>query len=206
MQHLRERRALNYGDYAYIENFLQEGWSTFPLANIPRRQQHFELWLRPVKPANSLFALRAALFETDKLIREGIPQPAFESTRTFLANYSNLWTQDVSRRLGYAIDAVVYGKDLVKELQARLPKMKKADVDRAIRKHLSLSGLTIVLVAEKGQEVADKLVSGGPTGITYDTGGTPESVIVEDDIIKRFPITIQKEAVRVVPVEQMFEN
>jgi len=205
MQHLRERRALNYGDYAYIENFIQEGWSTFPLANIPRRQQHFEIWLRPVKPTNSLFALRAALFETDKLIRDGIPQAAFDATRTFLANYSNLWAQDVSRRLGFAIDAVVYGKDLVKELQARLVKMKKADVDRAIRKHLSLSGLTIVLVAENGQEVADKLVTGGPTGITYDTGGTPESVIAEDDIIKRFPITIQKEAVRVVPVEQMFE-
>jgi zinc protease len=206
MQHLRERRALNYGDYAYIENFIQDGWSTFPLPNIPRRQQHFEIWLRPVKPANSLFALRAALFETDKLIREGIPQSAFDTTRTFLANYSNLWAQDVSRRLGFAIDGVVYGKDLINELQARLPKMKKADVDRAIRKHLSLSGLTFVIVAEKGQEVADKLVSGGPTGITYDTGGTPESVIAEDDIIKRFPITIQKESARVVPVEQMFEK
>jgi zinc protease len=206
MQHLRERRALNYGDYAYIENFIQEGWSTFPLANIPRRQQHFEIWLRPVKPANSLFALRAALFETDKLIREGIPQAAFETTRTFLANYSNLWAQDASRRLGYAVDGVVYGKDLIKELQARLPKMKKADVDRAIRKHLSLSGLTIAIVADKGQEVADQLISGGATGITYDTGGTPESVIAEDDMIKRFPITIQKESVRVVPVEQMFEK
>ena len=74
MNHLRERRALNYGDYAYIENFIQDGWSTFPLPNIPRRQQHFEIWLRPVPPQNSLFALRAALFETDKLIREGIPQ------------------------------------------------------------------------------------------------------------------------------------
>ena len=47
---------------------------TFPLPNIPRRQQHFEIWLRPVPPQNSLFALRAALFETDKLIREGIPE------------------------------------------------------------------------------------------------------------------------------------
>jgi zinc protease len=206
MQHLREQRGLNYGDYAYVENFIQEGWSTFPLANIARRQQHFEIWLRPVKPANSLFALRAALFETDKLIREGIPKAAFETTRTFLANYSNLWAQDVSRRLGFAIDAVVTGKDLVKELQARLPKMKKADVDRAIRKHISLSGLTIAIVADKGQEVADKLVSGGPTGITYDSSGTPESIIAEDDIIKRFPITIQKDATRVVPVEQMFEK
>ena len=73
MNHLREMRGLNYGDYAYIENFIQDGWTTFPLPNIPRRQQHFEIWLRPVPPHNSLFALRAALYETDKLIREGIP-------------------------------------------------------------------------------------------------------------------------------------
>ena len=85
-------------------------------------------------PQNSLFALRAALYETDKLIREGIPRGRLRGdASTFLANYSNLWAQDVSRRLGYAIDAVVTGKDLVKELQARLPKMKKADVDRAVQ-------------------------------------------------------------------------
>ena len=136
MNHLREMRGLNYGDYAYVENFIQDGWTTFPLPNIPRRQQHFEIWLRPVPPHNSLFALRAALYETDKLIRDGIPQAGFEATRTFLANYSNLWAQDASRRLGFAIDAVITGKDVVKELQARLPKMKKADVDRAVRKHL----------------------------------------------------------------------
>ena len=73
MNHLREMRGLNYGDYAYVENFIQDGWTTFPLPNIPRRQQHFEIWLRPVPPHNSLFALRAALYETDKLIRDGIP-------------------------------------------------------------------------------------------------------------------------------------
>jgi zinc protease len=206
MNQLREVRGLNYGDYAYIENFIQEGWSTFPLANIPRRQQHFELWLRPVKPANSLFALRAALFETDKLIRDGIPQPAFDATRTFLANYSNLWAQDVSRRLGYAIDAVVTGKDMVKELQARLPKMKKSEVDAAARKYLSVEGVTIAIVAEKGQAVADALMSGGPTGITYDTAGTPPDVVAEDDLIKRFPVPVEKENVRVVPVDKLFEK
>ena len=105
MNQLREVRGLNYGDYAYIENFIQDGWTTFPLPNIARRQQHFEIWLRPVPPHNGLFALRAALYETDKLIRDGIPQAGFEATKTFLMNYSNLWAQDVSRRLGYAIDA-----------------------------------------------------------------------------------------------------
>jgi zinc protease len=206
MMHLREQRGLNYGDYAYIENFIQDGWTTFPLPNIPRRQQHFEIWLRPVPPQNSLFALRAALYETDKLIREGIPEKSFQATKTFLTNYSNLWAQDVSRRLGFAIDAVVTGKDLVKELQARLPKMKKADVDRAVRKHLSLGGLSVAIVADKGQTIVDQLTSGGPTPIIYDTGGTPANIIAEDDIIKRFPIAFEKDACRIVPVDQMFER
>jgi zinc protease len=206
MNHLRGDRGLNYGDYAYIENFIQEGWSTFPLANIPRRQQHFEIWLRPVPPQNALFALRAALYETDKLIREGIPEEGFEATKAFLANYSNLWAQDVSRRLGFAIDAAVTGKDLVKELQARLPKMKKADVDKAIKKHLALEGLSIAIVSDHGQAVADKLVSGAPTPITYDTKGTPPAIEAQDDVIERFPVPVAKANVRVVPVDQMFEK
>jgi zinc protease len=206
MNQLREVRGLNYGDYAYIENFIQDSWTTFPLPNIARRQPHFELWLRPVPPQNGLFALRAALYETDKLIRDGIPQAGFEATKKFLANYSNLWAQDASRRLGYAIDAVVTGKDLVKELQARLPKMKKSEVDAAIRKHLSIEGLTIAIVADKAQSVADTLLSGAPTGITYDTAGTPPEVVAEDDLIKRLPVPIEKENVRVVPVDKMFEK
>jgi zinc protease len=208
MNRLRGQRGLNYGDYAYIENFLQDGWTTFPLPNIPRRQQHFEIWLRPVPPEKSLFALRASLYETDKLLREGIPEAGFEATKAFLMNYSNLWDQDVSRRLGYAIDAVVTGKDLVAELQARLPKMKKADVDRAVKKHLSLSGLTIAIVAgtEQGQAMADKLVSGAATPITYDTQGTPEDILREDQAIQKFPVPLAKDAVHVVPVEKMFET
>jgi len=206
MNHLRGSRGLNYGDYAYIENFIQDGWSTFPLPNIPRREQHFEIWLRPVPPQNSLFALRAALYETDKLIRDGIPQSGFEATKTFLTNYANLWAQDVSRRLGFAIDAVLTGKDLVKELQARLPKMTKAEVDKAVRKHLSLNGLAIAIVADHGQALADKLLSDAPTPITYDTAGTPPEVLAEDKIIEKFPVPLNKDAVRVVPVDQMFEH
>src|SRR5450432_3946942 len=206
MTHLRGNRGLNYGDYAYIENFIQDGWSTFPLPNIPRRQQHFEIWLRPVPPQNSLFALRAALYETDKLIRDGIPEAGFAATKTFLANYANLWAQDVSRRLGYAIDAAVTGKDVIKELQARLPKMTKADVDKVIKKHLSLKGLSIAIVSDKAQAVADQLVSGAPTPIAYDTKGTPPAIEAQDKLIEAFAVPVSKANVRVVPVDQMFEK
>jgi len=206
MNHLRGNRGLNYGDYAYIENFIQDGWSTFPLPNIPRRQQHFEIWLRPVPPQNSLFALRGALYETDKLVREGIPDAGFQATKTFLMNYADLWIQDISRRLGYAMDSAIVGKDLIKELHERLPKMKKAEVDRVIKKYLGIDKLAIAIVTDKGAEVRSKLVDGVPTPITYDTAGTPPEILAEDKAIEKFPLPVKADNVKVVPVDQLFEK
>jgi len=206
MNRLRGDRGLNYGDYAYIENFIQDGWSTFPHPNVPRRQQHFEIWLRPVPPANALFALRGAVHYTRQLIEKGIPEDGFESTRRFLLNYADLWTQDVSRRLGYAIDATVYGKDLVKELKARLPKMTKADVDRAVKKHLQMDHFSVAIVSDKAAELKAKLVSGQPTPITYDTAGTPAAILEEDKLIEKEALPVSAESVQIVPVGQMFEK
>ena len=103
---------------------------------------------------------------------------------------------------------MITGKDVVKELQARLPKMKKSEVDAAVRKHLGVDGLTIAIVAgaNSAQSVADTLMSGAPTGITYDTAGTAPDVVAEDDLIKRFPVPLDKENVRIYPVDKMFEK
>ena len=64
MQRLREQRGLNYGDYAYMEHFQQQGGNaaTAQLGRA-RQQQDFTIWLRPVQNENRLFALRAALYE-----------------------------------------------------------------------------------------------------------------------------------------------
>jgi zinc protease len=206
MNNMRGKRGLNYGDYAYVENFIQEGGSTFPLPNVPRREQHFEIWIRPVAPANTGFALRQAIYETDQLIKEGIPAAGFEATRSFLLNYANLWTQDVSRRLGYAIDALIYGKDLVAELKARLPTMKKADVDRAVRKHLSTRNLAITIVSDKAEALKETLLSGKPTPIVYDTKDTPPEVVKEDQVIEKYPLPLSPARTTVVPVASMFEK
>ena len=104
-------------------------------------------------------------------MRDGIPLQAFEETRQFLLNYSRLWTQDASRRLGYAIDGQVYGKELIAELARRLPRMTKADVDRAVRKHLSLRHWAAALVTPRAGEVRELLLQGAPTPIVYDTRG-----------------------------------
>ena len=206
MNRLRADRGLNYGDYAYVENFIQDGWSTFPHPNVPRRQQHFEIWLRPVPPQKALFALRGAVHYTRALIEEGIPEEGFQSTRRFLLNYADLWAQDVSRRLGYAIDAAVYGKDLIKELKARLPKMKKADVDRAVRKHLQMDNFAVAIVSEHAADVKAHLLDGKPTPITYDTAGTAAAILKEDSLIEKEPLPVTPENVRTVTVDQMFER
>jgi zinc protease len=203
---MRQKRGLNYGDYAYVENFVQDGWTTFPEPNIPRRQQHFELWLRPVPPASTGFAIRQALYETDRLIRDGIPAAGFEATRAFLLNYINLWAQDGSRRLGYAIDAAIYGKDVIAELKARLPKMTKDDVDRAVRKHLSTSKLAIAVVGGNVRALAEAFLADKPTPVVYDTKDTPDSVLEEDKIIERYPVPVSASQVKIVSAKTLFEK
>jgi zinc protease len=206
MLNMRQKRGLNYGDYAYVENFIQEGWSTFALPNVPRRQQHFEIWLRPVPPKSAGFAIREAIYETDKLIREGIPTKGFEATRAFLLNYINLWAQDGARRLGYAIDAAIYGKDEIAELRARLPTMTKDDVDRAVRKHLDTGKLAVTVVGDHVKALADTLSSGKPTPIVYDTKDTPAEVLREDKIIEAYPLPISAADIKIVSAKDLFEK
>jgi zinc protease len=205
MQDLRGKRGLNYGDYSYIENFIQEGMSTFPIPNNPRRQACFSIWIRPVPPDKSIFALRAALWELDRLVEHGMSPNDFEMTRTFLLNYSKLWVQTLSRRLGYAIDGEFYGrKDLVTELGDRLPKLTVDQVNAAVRKYLKTDGIKVAIVAKNATGLSELLTTGKPSPIAYDTQGTPEDVLAEDKAIASFPL--KDVSVRIVPVAQMFEK
>ena len=138
------------------------------MPNNPRRQQYFSIWIRPVPADKAVFALRAALWELDRLVENGMTAEEFEATRSFLLNYSKLWVQTQSRRLGYAIDGEFYGRrDLVSELAERLPKLTVEAVNSAVRKHLKTDGIKVAIVAKEaaalreaahlGQAIADHL-------------------------------------------------
>jgi zinc protease len=205
MQDLRGKRGLNYGDYSYIEDFVQDGQSTFPVPNNPRRQQYFSIWVRPVPTDKGAFALRAALWELDRLVSRGMTQSEFEATRTFLLNYSKLWVQTLSRRLGYTMDGEFYGcKDLVAEMADRLPKLTVDQVNAAVRKHLTTEGMKVAIVARDAAALRELLTSGKPTPLVYDTEGTPPDILAEDKEIAAFPL--KGLSVRIVPVAQMFEK
>jgi zinc protease len=205
MQDLRGKRGLNYGDYSYIEDFIQDGGSTFPVPNNPRRQEYFSIWIRPVPSDKAAFALRAALWELDRLVERGMTAKEFEEIRNYLLNYSKLWVQTLSRRLGYAMDGKFYGRsDLVAELAQRLPRLTVDQVNSALRKHLRASGMKVAIVARDAAPLRESLLSGKPSPITYDTEGTPADVVAEDQQIAAFPL--KDVTVQIVPVEQIFEK
>lgn len=207
MNAMRAARGLNYGDYSYIEWFIQEGGSTFPLANIPRRQQTFSIWIRPVARDNTVFALRQALRELRRLVDSGIPRAEFESTRSFLLNYSRLFTQSQSRRLGYLMDSRFYGTTpFVDRIQEELPALTVEQVNAAVRRHIDPDNLKVTIVADGARGLVEALTSGAPSSIVYQTPTDDAALLAEDKEIERFPLAINAEALRIYPAGTMFEE
>jgi zinc protease len=208
MNHMRGDRGLNYGDYSYIENFIQEGGSTFPLPNVPRRQQFFSIWIRPVALENAHFAIRQAMRELAMLVKNGMTEADFQATREFLLKYSPLWAQTPSRRVGYEMDGRFYGKRaLLDEVQARLPKLTVQQVNDAIRKHLQANDAFVAIVYDEGgAEALAKAIGGNaPSTIRYSTETRPE-VLEEDKQISAYPLGVDPKRIRVVRASEMFEK
>jgi zinc protease len=207
MNVMRAARGLNYGDYSYIETFIQEGGSTFPLANIPRRQQTFTIWIRPVARDNAVFALREALRELRRLVDSGLTKTQFDETRAFLLNYARLWTQSQSRRLGDMMDSRFYGiASYTDRVQEELKTMTVEEVNAAIKRHLDPRNLKVAIVADAARGLVQQLTSGGPTPITYQTPTTDPALLAEDKEIEAFPLEVNVERLRIVPAATMFEE
>jgi len=206
MQNMRGKRGLNYGDYSYIENFMQDGMSTFPIPNTPRAQQYFSIWIRPVPHDKAIFALRQAIRELDMIVEKGLSDEEFETTRRFLLNYSKLWVQSQSRRLGYEMDGNFFGRSsLVAELDRRLRTLTREQVNAAVKKHLQAKNLSIVIVTRDAETIRDELLAGISSPLHYDTEGTPQEILDEDKLIETYPLRFNADRVRTIPIERMFE-
>lgn len=205
-QRLRQIRGLNYGDYAYIEYFPRGMFQFHPDPNIARQQQIFQVWIRPVEPKNGLFTLRAAMYELDKLVREGMSKEDFEATRQFLTKFVNVLTKDQDAQLGYAMDSRYYGipgfTDYVRD---RLAKLTVEDVNRAIKTYLQARDVQVVVVTKGADAFMKAALSGEPSPISY-TSPPPAAILEEDKTIERFKLNFNTKQVRVVPVETVFQS
>lgn len=206
MNRMREVRGLNYGDYSYIEHFVQDGGSTFPQTNYPRSEQYFSIWIRPVQPQHRHYAMRLALFELDRLVREGMTQAQFDEARSFVKNYSQLWAQDQSRRLGYLMDSRFYGMDdFLGTLPAKLDALTLDQVNAAIKRHLHQDDLKIAVVTKGADAFLNDVINNTPSPITYEAEGIPQSVIDEDKAVAVYRLNVNKAASKIVDVSEMFK-
>lgn len=204
-QRLRELRGLNYGDYAYIEYFPRGMFQFQPDPNLGRQQQIFQIWIRPVEPANGHFALRAALYEYDKLLSNGMTQAAFEETRDFLLKNVNILTATQNARLGYALDSRYYGiPDFNSYMRDQLSRLTLSDVNNAIQRHLKSDRMRIVIVTKDAEALRDAIINNTPSPIKYNAP-RPAEILDEDKLIQVYKINVKPEDVAVVPVERVFQ-
>ncbi len=204
-QRLREARGLNYGDYAYIEYFPRGMFRMEPDANLARHQQIFQIWIRPVEPQNGLFALRAAKYELDKLVRDGLTAEQFEATRRFLVKNSSLLTRTQDSRLGYALDSQFYGiPEYVPYVRESLSRLTLDDVNAAIRRHLASPAVRVAVVTKDGAGFRQQLIEGKPSPIVYNSA-KPKELLEEDTTIERYPIPVEAKDVIVLSADELFE-
>ena len=202
---LRELRGLNYGDYAYIEYFPRGMFQFDPDPNLARQSQIFQIWIRPVEPQNANFALRAALYEYDKLVKNGLDQQTFAETRDFLSKYVNILTQTKDSELGYALDSKYYGTANFNEyMKSQLAKLTLADVNKAIKTHLTSNKMRVVMITKDAENLRDEIVNKKPATISY-ASPKPQEITDEDKIIFTYPIPIKAADVVITPIEKVFE-
>jgi zinc protease len=203
---LREKRGLNYGNYAYAEHFEQEGYSSISRVNIPRSTQDFTIWIRPVEPSNAVFAARGALFFLDKLLHEPIPDEKLKTASGFLMGYTRTWEETDSRRLGWAIDDRLYGTPgLLDQYRTALGKLTPADVQAAAAKHISTDAFNFVFVTKDAEGLAAKLKSREVSPITY-ASPKAEEITKQDVEIAKLPLPAPSTLISVIDASEVMEH
>ncbi|MDQ6719004.1 MAG: insulinase family protein [Gemmatimonadota bacterium] len=205
-QRIREIRGMNYGDYAYIEAFPGGMFTFFPSPNIVRRGQLFEVWIRPVVPENAQMALRIATAELQKLIDNGLTEEDFQTTRDYLMKNVYLATSTQDQQLGYALDSKWYGTpEYTSYMRSALSKLTRADVNAAIKRNLSATDLSVVIIAKDAERLRDALVSDAFSPITYESE-KPADLLAEDKIIGARKLNISPDKIKITPIEQIFDR
>ena len=202
---IRDVRGMNYGDYAYIEYFPNGMFQFHPDTNLARSQQIFQLWIRPVESVEyAHFATRVAMYELNKLIKEGMSRKDFEATRTYLTKYVNILVKTQSRRLGYALDSDYYGiGEFTKTMVDALSKLTIDDVNKAIKKHLQAENIRFVFITKDAEDLKNRLVNNATSKIIYQAD-KPDELLEEDKIIENYKLDFQAGKVNIVPVEEIF--
>lgn len=163
---IREERGYNYGDYAYIEFWNGRPFSLFQVFNQPREQQYFSIWLRPVKHEHAVHLAKAATYELDQLIRNGLTAEQVDGAKNKArVLYLNL-AETVPRLVGARVDDAFYGtqRGFLDSYLEGVNGVTAEQVNAAVRRHLSTTNVKYLIVTSTPhvQTTASQLRSDAP--------------------------------------------
>ncbi len=202
-QRLREERGLNYGNYAYLEAFPNGGSQFQPSPGVVRAFNIWQIWIRPVDPKNGAFALKAALFETQKLIKEGMSEKDFAATRTMLVKFLDHLNDTGSKKLGHDMDDAYLGVGPYADtFKAKLRGLSQSDVNRVIRKYLRTTNLDIAVVTKDADQfIKDLMAEASP--IPAYTAPKPQ-LKAEDESISTVKLDINPKNISKATLDETF--
>ncbi len=203
---IRQARGMNYGDYSYIEYFPRGMYQTKPDANLGRSSQIFQVWLRPLRSNNDAhFATRAALFELDNLIKNGMSEKDFQATRNYLTNYVPQLVASQDQQLGYALDSEFYQtEEFVKYVREQFTKLSLDDINRVIKENLQTDNIHYVFISGDGKDMKKRLLSEQVSPLTYNSDKAAE-LLATDKIIESYKLTLPFKNVEVITVDKVFK-
>jgi len=211
-QKIRETRSMNYGDYTYIEWYEQGGGNQLPLTGVPRSQNYFAIWIRPVQIGEQLkqqypelkditighaqFAIRMAIREIDLLRKNGMDEQEFEKTKQFLRSYIKLYIQTPEKELGFLMDSQFYGrKNYIAEMDKLLKETTLEQVNAAIKKYMQIQNMDIVIITDdsEAKALAESFRKNKVSPMSYSNqvkDGLPPEVLAEDKEVEAYPLNI----------------
>ena len=225
---IRQKRGYNYGNYSYIEHFLNRPSFLFPPLNTPRKHQYFSIWIRPVAHRYSHHLLKALTWELEKFVRQGLTEEQVAAAKKKArVLYLNL-AETVSRLLGARLDDAYYGMAEDGYLDHYLKKIDAVttqQVNAAIRTHLQAGSIKYLVVTddEYAPQLAEEVAAGGDGKgksldeyqiATLEQKGQkvyavpPDKLelIQKDAVWSAHSLKIPQGQIRVVPVERIFET
>jgi len=165
MRHLHEENGLVDAAYSYLDPASTHSAAAHrndpfgnangnPFADLPVRPRLFEVLLRPVSRDTTTQAIQQTLRQLEALVSEGLSDDEFETARKKLINSRTLTLASPWRRLSYAMDQSAGGVDWIfaNSPADSLSTMTAAEVNQAIRAHISPALIHIAVVSAQPEE------------------------------------------------------
>jgi zinc protease len=84
-----------------------------------------------------------------------------------------------------------------------LTKLTLADVNAALKKHVSAKNLRVICVTKDAEGLKQQLLGDGPSTMTYESA-KPQDLLDDDKRIGARKLAIRPENLHVIPVESVF--